>query len=159
MNRLKIQNKALTAGSLILLMQGGFLSSPVSSAERSKTNLNLASATTGGISQKDGRKSFSNAEGSGTLKALDKDGKEEGSCPLKHTAVTADIAGYIARVTVKQTFTNPFTKKIEAVYTFPLSENGAVDEMLMKIGSRTIHGTIKKREEAKKIYEDARQRG
>ncbi|OPZ89787.1 MAG: Vault protein inter-alpha-trypsin [bacterium ADurb.Bin425] len=159
MNRLNIQNKALTAGSLILLMQGGFLSSPASSAERSKTNLNLASATTGGISQKDGRKSFLNAEGSGTLKALDKEGKEEGSCPLKHTAVTADIAGYIARVTVKQTFTNPFTKKIEAVYTFPLSENGAVDEMLMKIGSRTIHGTIKKREEARQIYEDARQRG
>lgn len=159
MNRLSFQNKALTAGSLILLMQSGLLSSPVFSAERSKTNFNLASATTGGISSKENRKSPFFKDGSGTLKALDKDGKEEGSCPLKHTAVSADISGYIARVTVKQTFANPFSKKIEAVYTFPLSENGAVDEMRMKIGSRTIHGTIKKRDEARQIYEDARQRG
>lgn len=111
----------------------------------------------GGTNEK--KSPFGNTGGSGTLIATAKDGKEIGSCALKHTDVDAQISGYIARVTVKQTFTNPFKNKIEAVYKFPLSENGAVDEMLMKVGSRTIHGTIKKREEARQIYEDAMAQG
>lgn len=96
--------------------------------------------------------------GSGELLAMAQ-GKQLGQCALKHTDVQADISGYIARVTVKQTFTNPFKYKIEAVYTFPLSDSGAVDEMFMKIGARTIHGTIKKREEARQIYEAAKANG
>ena len=103
-----------------------------------------------------GDRTFKGAEGSGTLVAMLGSGKQQGQCPLKHTDVNCDISGYIARVTVKQTFHNPFNNKIEAVYTFPLSENGAVDEMLMKVGDRTIHGTIKKREEARRIYDAAR---
>lgn len=85
--------------------------------------------------------------------------KPLGKCPLKHTDVVAEVSGYVARVTVKQFFENPFKEKIEAVYSFPLSETGAVDEMLMKVGDRTIHGTIKKREEARQIYETAKTRG
>ena len=97
--------------------------------------------------------------GSGTLLAMAGSGKELGQCPLKHTDVSCDIAGYVARVTVKQTFHNPYKDKIEALYTFPLSQQGAVDEMVMKVGERTIHGTIKKREEARQIYEQARANG
>ncbi|NNE44297.1 MAG: hypothetical protein HKN12_08800, partial [Gemmatimonadetes bacterium] len=36
--------------------------------------------------------------------------------PLKHTDVNAEIAGSLARVTVTQTFQNPFPDPIEAVY-------------------------------------------
>lgn len=96
---------------------------------------------------------------SGTLVAMAAGGKQLGSCPLKHTDVQAEISGYIARVTVKQVFQNPFKDKIEAVYTFPLSENGAVDEMQMKVGTRVIKGSIKKREEARQIYDQARANG
>jgi len=96
---------------------------------------------------------------SGTLVAMASGGKQLGSCPLKHTDVQAEISGYIARVTVKQVFQNPFKDKIEAVYTFPLSENGAVDEMQMKVGARVIKGSIKKREEARQIYDQARANG
>ncbi len=98
-------------------------------------------------------------EGSGTLLAMASSGKSLGQCPLKHTDVTAKVSGYVSHVTVKQTFHNPFKDKIEAVYTFPLSETGAVDEMVMKVGDRIIHGTIKKREEAKEIYEQAKAHG
>jgi Ca-activated chloride channel family protein len=73
--------------------------------------------------------------------------------------VHADVSGYVSRVTVKQLFGNPFKDKIEAVYTFPLSDTGAVDDMTMRIGARTIHGTIKKREEARQIYEQAKNTG
>jgi len=96
---------------------------------------------------------------SGTLVAMASGGTRLGSCPLKHTDVQTEISGYIARVTVKQVFQNPFKDKIEAVYTFPLSENGAVDEMQMKVGARVIKGSIKKREEARQIYDQARANG
>ncbi len=95
----------------------------------------------------------------GSLDALDRDGNPAGSCPLKHTDVTASVSGFIARVTVTQRFTNPFKDKIEAVYTFPLPNDGAVDSMVMRIGDRTIRGLIKKREEARAIYEHAKQNG
>lgn len=95
----------------------------------------------------------------GTLQIINKDGKALSSCPLKHTDVKAEISGSIARVTVKQQFQNPVKEKIEAVYIFPLPNRAAVDNMVMKIGTRTIKGDIKKREEARKIYEDAKRQG
>ncbi len=98
-------------------------------------------------------------DGSGQLLAMLSSGQSLGQCPLKHTSVDVKVSGYVSRVTVKQTFHNPFDKKIEAVYTFPLSDTGAVDDMVMKIGARTIHGTIKKREEAREIYENAKAHG
>lgn len=98
-------------------------------------------------------------EDSGSLSAMTTTGKPLGKCPLKHTDVSAEISGFVSRVKVVQQFQNPFPEKIEAVYTFPLSESGAVDEMLMKVGGRTIRGEIKKREEAREIYERAKASG
>jgi Ca-activated chloride channel family protein len=98
-------------------------------------------------------------ESGGHLEVMDAKGKSLGSCPLKHTDVAVDISGFIARVAVRQQFHNPFKDKIEAVYVFPLSQDGAVDQMTMKIGDRTIKGQIKERNEARKIYEAARRRG
>ena len=95
----------------------------------------------------------------GSLVSLDDQGMPQGLCPLKHTDVNADISGFLARVTVTQEFENPFPDRIEAVYTFPLPQNAAVDDMTMLIGDRTVKGKIKRREEARKIYEDARTRG
>ena len=82
-----------------------------------------------------------------------------GACPLRHTRVSAEITGFISRVTVTQEFANPFQEKIEAVYTFPLPPAAAVDSMTMRIGDRVIRGAIKRREEARAIYEAARASG
>ncbi|MEH1944018.1 MAG: after-VIT domain-containing protein [Nostoc sp.] len=87
--------------------------------------------------------------------------------PLKHTEVLAKIAGNLSRVEVIQSFENPFTQPLEAVYIFPLPDEAAVDDMEIKIGDafgnpsgvRTIKGNIKKREEAIAIYEKAKQEG
>jgi Ca-activated chloride channel family protein len=84
--------------------------------------------------------------------------KDDGTvveCPLKHTDVQADIAGFIARVRVTQTFENPTSEKIEAVYVFPLPHEAAVDDMTMVIGQRRIVGVIKRRDEARRIYQEA----
>lgn len=80
-------------------------------------------------------------------------------CPLRHTDVTASISGFIARVTVTQTFFNPYDEKIEAVYVFPLPHTAAVDDMTMVIGEKHIVGIIKRRAEARAIYEQALQQG
>lgn len=79
--------------------------------------------------------------------------------PLKHTEVQAKIAGNVSRVEVTQTFENPFTKPLEAVYVFPLPDEAAVDDMEIRIGERIISGSIKKREEAQAIYEEAKRQG
>lgn len=94
----------------------------------------------------------------GNLFARDKQGPL-GFCPLNNTKVRADISGFFARVTVVQEFQNTYGDPIEAVYTFPLSQNSAVDRMTMTIGERVIRGRIMKREEAKKIYDAAKAAG
>jgi Ca-activated chloride channel family protein len=79
--------------------------------------------------------------------------------PLQHTDVKIEISGFVASATVTQHYHNPFEKPIEAVYTFPLPDDAAVDDMQMTIGQRTIKGLIKRKEEARDIYDQARERG
>src|SRR5262245_40720153 len=98
-------------------------------------------------------------ETAGLLQGFNSRGEPAGLCPLKHTDVKAEISGFISRVTVTQEFQNPFKEKIEAVYTFPLSQNGAVDDMTMHIGDRVVRAKIKPRDEARQIYEAARSAG
>lgn len=78
---------------------------------------------------------------------------------LDKTDVAARVSGNLARVEVTQTFTNPFPDALEAVYVFPLPDGAAVDEMEIRIGDRVIRGDIKKREEARRIYDEARRQG
>ncbi|MDT5060102.1 MAG: Ca-activated chloride channel [Acidobacteriota bacterium] len=95
----------------------------------------------------------------GALQVLDAQGQPRGVCPLKHTDVKAEISGFLSRVRVTQEFENPFKDKIEAVYTFPLPQSAAVDDMTMMVGSRTVKGKILRREEAQAVYEAARSNG
>jgi Ca-activated chloride channel family protein len=95
----------------------------------------------------------------GALTVVDAKGKLKAVCPLKHTDVKAEISGFISRVVVTQQFENPFPEKIEAVYTFPLPQNAAVDDMTMIVGDRTVRGKILPREEAQRVYEEAKSGG
>ncbi|MDX1947192.1 MAG: VIT domain-containing protein [Pirellulaceae bacterium] len=94
----------------------------------------------------------------GALRIVQKDGSII-ECPLKHTDVQAEVAGFIARVRVTQTFHNPTKEKIEAVYVFPLPHEAAVDAMTMVVGERRITGEIKRRAEARAIYDEALRHG
>ncbi|HWT01891.1 MAG TPA: VIT domain-containing protein [Pyrinomonadaceae bacterium] len=95
----------------------------------------------------------------GSLQALDAKGQPRGLCPLKHTDVKAEVSGFLSRVRVTQEFENPFKEKIEAVYTFPLPQAAAVDDMTMTVGDRTVRGRILRREEAQAVYEAAKAGG
>jgi Ca-activated chloride channel family protein len=95
----------------------------------------------------------------GSLIRLDDKGQASLPCPLKHTAVKAEISGFLNRVVVTQQFENPYEDKIEAVYTFPLPQNAAVDDMTILVGERVVRGKVKPREEARAIYDAARAAG
>lgn len=97
--------------------------------------------------------------GCGALMAKLPDVEKEVPVPLKHTSVNGTVDGYIATVDVTQQFHNPYSSKIEAVYVFPLPENAAVNEFVMTVGERKIRGIIREREEAEKIYNEARSQG
>lgn len=79
--------------------------------------------------------------------------------PLKATSALVNISGVIADVTVTQVYKNEGMKAIEAIYIFPASTRAAVYGMKMLIGKRVIEAKIKKRDEARRDYEQAREQG
>lgn len=78
---------------------------------------------------------------------------------LKETRVEAEISGVLARVKVDQVFENPFPERLEALYVFPLPEDAAVDRYWFQVGEEVIRGVVKKRAEARREYEQARDSG
>ncbi|MDD4356012.1 MAG: VIT domain-containing protein [Smithellaceae bacterium] len=79
--------------------------------------------------------------------------------PLKSTKASVNISGVIADVLVTQVYKNAGRKPLEAVYIFPASTRAAVYGMKMTIGERVIEAKIKKRDEARREYEQARDAG
>jgi len=79
--------------------------------------------------------------------------------PLKETRADVAIAGVIAHVRVTQVYKNEGTKPIEAIYVFPGSTRAAVFAMQMTVGERKIVAEIHKKDDARKIYDDAKTQG
>ena len=79
--------------------------------------------------------------------------------PLKSTAARVRIAGVIADVLVTQVYKNEGRDTLEAIYVFPASTRAAVYGMKMTVGKRVIEARVKKREEARRDYEQAREQG
>ncbi len=99
------------------------------------------------------------ASGVSQLQIVGKDGKPAGFVPLKHTGIKTEISGFVARTEVTQEFENALPNAVEAIYVFPLPHDSAVDGMTMTVGQREIRAVIKEREEARQIYEAARNAG
>lgn len=98
-------------------------------------------------------------QGNSQLQIIGKDGKVTGFVPLKHTGIKTEISGFVARIEVTQEFENVLPDAVEAIYVFPLPHESAVDGMTMTVGEREIRAVIKERDEARKIYEQARNNG
>ena len=69
------------------------------------------------------------------------------------------VSGPTIRARVTQIFRNPTQNWVEATYVYPLPAGGAVDTLKMVVGDRVIIGDIKERQQARVIYEQARQNG
>jgi Ca-activated chloride channel family protein len=87
------------------------------------------------------------------------DDPEVDHLPLRSTSALVNISGVIADVQVTQVYKNAGKRPIEAIYVFPASTRAAVYGMKMRIGERVIEAKIKKREDARREYEQARDRG
>lgn len=78
---------------------------------------------------------------------------------LEHTSIVAEITGGLARVTMIQWFHNPYEEPISATYLLPLPHEAAVDRMDMTCGERRVEGIVLEREEARDLYEQAKEEG
>jgi Ca-activated chloride channel family protein len=87
------------------------------------------------------------------------DDPEVDQLPLKSTSAKVNVAGVIADVIVTQVYENKGKKPLEAIYIFPASTRAAVYGMKMTIGERTITAKIRKREDARREYNAAKQAG
>lgn len=69
------------------------------------------------------------------------------------------VSGPTMRARITQVFRNPTQDWVEATYMFPLPQGGAVDTLKLVIGDRVVVGDIKERQQARAIYEQAKQTG
>jgi Ca-activated chloride channel family protein len=79
--------------------------------------------------------------------------------PLKSTDAKINIAGVIADVTIRQVYRNEGKNVLEAIYVFPASTKAAVYAMKMKIGEREIEAVIQEKQQARQMYQEARDQG
>jgi len=73
--------------------------------------------------------------------------------------VDLTVSGPTVRARITQIFRNPTQDWVEATYVYPLPEGGAVDTLKMVIGDRVVVGDIRERQQARLLYEQARQQG
>jgi Ca-activated chloride channel family protein len=78
---------------------------------------------------------------------------------LAHTDARAVVTGPVAHTVLRQEWTNPNLVPLDATYIFPLPDNAAVTGLTMTIGSRRIEAAMRRREEARAVYEQARRAG
>lgn len=96
---------------------------------------------------------------SGRLFFKGNDGAGFVAAPLVATDVEIKVSGLIARATVRQRFKNDGQEWVEGIYVFPLPENSAVDRMRLRIGERMVEGRIEERQQAQRVYQQARNEG
>jgi Ca-activated chloride channel homolog len=75
------------------------------------------------------------------------------------TDVDLVVSGPTIRARVTQIFKNTTSDWVEAVYAYPLPDSGAVDTLKMVVGDRVIVGNIKERQQARAVYQQAKQSG
>ncbi len=79
--------------------------------------------------------------------------------PLLKSHYRVDIQGDLAQVTLEQEFQNPTGIPLNASYLFPLNKDAAVHAMRMRVADELVEARIRRREEAKKEFTQAKQLG
>jgi len=75
------------------------------------------------------------------------------------TDIDMVVSGLTVRTRVTQAFRNDTKHWVEAVYVYPLPDDGGVDTLKMVVGDKVIIGEIKKKAEAQAIYDAAKAQG
>lgn len=78
---------------------------------------------------------------------------------IKEHKVNVIIEDGYAITTVEQTFHNPHSTDLEAIYSFPVPEKAAVSEFTMWIDGKPVHGEVLRKKKARQIYEEQKAAG
>lgn len=93
--------------------------------------------------------------GSGQLRLRTNDALASHDALLLDTHVDIVANAISTSVTLTQTFKNNSPHWSEGIYAFPLPDNAAVDQLQMQVGEQLIIGKIRKKKQAKAIYQAA----
>ncbi|MEJ1380452.1 MAG: VIT and VWA domain-containing protein [Candidatus Sedimenticola sp. (ex Thyasira tokunagai)] len=99
---------------------------------------------------------FSLADAAGLLTPADKSLPE---LEIKQHEVEVTIEDGYAITRVEQTFHNPHSRDLEAIYSFPVPEHGAVAEFTLWIDGKPVSGEVLEKKEARKVYEEEKAAG
>jgi len=94
---------------------------------------------------------------SGTIEAEHKGTKI--SFPLLRSDYRVDIQGDLAHVRLEQQFENPTGVPLNASYLFPLNKDSAVHAMRMQVADEVVEARIRKLEEAREEFRQAKRQG
>ncbi|PKM44682.1 MAG: hypothetical protein CVV05_08990 [Gammaproteobacteria bacterium HGW-Gammaproteobacteria-1] len=86
----------------------------------------------------------------------------DGSLPsldLKEHHVNVVVEDGYAVTTVEQVFHNPHGRDLEAIYSFPVPEHGAVGEFTLWIDGKPVTGEVLEKQEARRVYEEEKAAG
>ncbi|MET3525338.1 marine proteobacterial sortase target protein [Phenylobacterium koreense] len=109
-----------------------------------------------------GQKSFAGEPGdvtSGALVMRARGGDAVVEAVRLGTDIDMTVSGLTVRTRVTQAFRNNTDHWVEAVYVYPLPEDGGVDTLKMVVGNKVIVGEIKQKAQAQAIYEAAKAQG
>lgn len=98
-----------------------------------------------------------------------RESSNEGQSKSQNTAMPAtlpvdveaniEINGLVAYAEIKQTFINPHAIALAGKYQFPLPENSAVKQLIIKMDDKEIIGEIMEKKAAKVLYQKAKKQG
>lgn len=75
--------------------------------------------------------------------------------PLTGATLSADAKAGVVRVTLEQTFRNPYDEPLRVTYKLPLPADGAVSGFAFRIGEQRIVGEVDTKKQARQRFEDA----
>jgi Ca-activated chloride channel family protein len=78
---------------------------------------------------------------------------------LRDHQVDIVINNGFARTEVQQTFYNPGTTNLDALFSLPLPKSASLSEVTIFTGEKEIHGEVLPKAEAQKTFEDERSKG
>lgn len=73
--------------------------------------------------------------------------------------VDVRITDGFARTSVQQTFRNPNTYNVEALYAFPVPESSSLSEITIHSGETVLQGEVVPRADAERIYKEEKSKG
>ena len=73
--------------------------------------------------------------------------------------VNVTINNGFARTEVLQTFHNPNSADLEAIYSFPVPKSASLSEVTITTGEKTLEGEVLPKQQAETVYEEEKKAG